>query len=794
MASENPQDRAALDRLIRQLGGVQAELERQLGAAREEQAAAASDRKAAEEQRASVRRESTARRRQVGGGGRPTGRAAVTAPEEPQTLDRAAGSAKQLADNQERATGAARERVREVNLEGNALARNLALIQQQRLEQLGLARSIGLANVAPERRTVSAAELASRQADIATLRQRTGAARSLSGEELLARRAANDEAVERGRVAAAARASAAAEAQAARAAAEEARRPQPPPPRPSARPPTRRAPITQRTERPYASLGDAIRGRGGGGGGGRPPAPPTGPGGTDDEGPATARARHMGAATDRRPRAQRRGAGGFSATPSASPHGRGEQVAGAVERSTRAYGLASTGLRRHGALTTEFIEAAAKGQTTINELGYQVTATIGKFAGWTAAAGAVYGALAAVSAMGRGALASESGVGLLSRSLNSATFDADGLRDAFSDLAHEFNLPIEQVVQGAYGMTKVFQDQNQALEATKAVLFAVKVGELDADTSTRALTATINGFGLSADSLVDVMDAVDNAQNKLGGNTGQLVLGMAKSAGAARNAGLDFRQLIAILATGSRLTGQTGEQVGTAVGRSISVLQTAAGQARARAAGLDPSQPYLDVLRQAQRLAKGQSPERVQEIARALVPAGGQFARIFVPLIQNAQQLDKALGITSAQDARGASARELAKALRQPNEQLGQLVTNLERVGAKLAQAGALDPFVALVGGLNHVLNAVVRLIDLADDLQNLLPAPFNSALIPALELYGVLRLMRRFDVGGSLPAGGSAAYQAFRGSLARPEQAAGRSQVLQGLGEEAQVPRGPAP
>ncbi len=695
MASENPQDRAALDRLIRQLGGVQAELERQLGAAREEQAAAASDRKAAEEQRASVRRESTARRRQVGGGGRPTGRAAVTAPEEPQVLDRAAGSAKQLADNQERALGAARERVREVRLEGNALARNLALIQQQRLEQLGLARSIGLANVAPERRTISAAELASRQADIATLRQRTTRG-SVSGEELLARRAANEEAAERGRAAAAARASAAAEARRRRGRRARGRRPHAArPPRPSARPPTRRrrsrsAPSgrTPRSATPSAVaavVGEGCRRR-------RRPAP-AGP----TTGSATRASRSRWA-----PRAPRRAKLSDEEQQLLSRAQRvaaGElNVAGAVERATRAYGLSSTGLRRHGALTTEFIEAAAKGQTTINELGYQVTATIGKFAGWTAAATAVYGALAAVSAMGRGALASESGVGLLSRSINSATFDADGLRDAFSDLAHEFNLPIDQVVQGAYGMTKVFQDQNQALEATKAVLFAVKVGELDADTSTRALTATINGFGLSADSLVDVMDAVDNAQNKLGGNTGQLVLGMAKSAGAARNAGLDFRQLIAILATGSRLTGQTGEQVGTAVGRSISVLQTTAGQARARAAGLDPSQPYLDVLRQAQRLAKGQSPERVQEIARALVPAGGQFARIFVPLIQNAQQLDKALGVTSAQDARGASARELAKALRQPNEQLAALVTNLERVGAKLAQSGALDPFVALVG------------------------------------------------------------------------------------------------
>ena len=149
------------------------------------------------------------------------------------------------------------------------------------------------------------------------------------------------------------------------------------------------------------------------------------------------------------------------------------------------------------------------------------------------------------------------------------------------------------------------------------------------------------------------------------------------------------------------------------------------------------------------------------------------------------QQLDKALGVTSAQDARGASARELAKALRQPNEQLAALVTNLERVGAKLAQSGALDPFVALVGSLNKLLNVGVQLLDFLDKLQELLPAPFNNALVPALELYGVLRLMRRFDVGGSLPAGGSAAYQAFRGSLARPEQAAGRSQVLQGLGEE---------
>jgi hypothetical protein len=86
-----------------------------------------------------------------------------------------------------------------------------------------------------------------------------------------------------------------------------------------------------------------------------------------------------------------------------------------MERSSVAAGQASRDFRKRGALPTEFLTALAKGTTTFRELGWQMTTTIGKFAGWTAAATAVYGVLSAIQALHRGAIDSASGVALLSR-------------------------------------------------------------------------------------------------------------------------------------------------------------------------------------------------------------------------------------------------------------------------------------------------------------------------------------------------------------------------------------------
>lgn len=453
----------------------------------------------------------------------------------------------------------------------------------------------------------------------------------------------------------------------------------------------------------------------------------------------------------------------------------------------RALGLSSTAMRRHGALTTEFIEAAARGQVTFRELGYQVGTTIGKFAGWTIAATSVYAVVGALASLGRGAIDAASGVELVNRvTQKKLPGGNDELQKRFGDLSRKYNVPVEDTVQAVYGSAKAFGgDLPAALKGAEAALFGVKVGELSAADSTRYLTAIVNGFQLSAEQLPAVFDAINQAQNRFGGNTGQLIAGIAKAGGAfhlAAGQADDWRAAIGIIETGVKLTGASGENVGTALARSAANVLTPQGQKRLREAGLNPKQEYTHLLAQAFEEAHGASRERVQEIAKALVPAGGQFTRIFAPLLQNVELYNKVMKEISPEKAKGSAQKELAHALKQPDEQLKRLMLDLERLGVSLSRAGALDPLIGLIRGLDLMLNTANELIKVFD----LIPAPLRHGLAIMLEIAGVMRLMRRFDLGGSLPAGrAGGVYEGFRGSLRRSPEALQRAQTIQGLGDE---------
>jgi TP901 family phage tail tape measure protein len=450
-----------------------------------------------------------------------------------------------------------------------------------------------------------------------------------------------------------------------------------------------------------------------------------------------------------------------------------------LERTAISADLASQRFRKHGALTTEFIEAAAKGEVTVGELGYQLTATVGKFAGWTAAASAVYGVVGAFAQVTEGAIAASSAVGLVGRVVTQ-DLDPGKLQTGLIDLSQQFNVPIQDVADAVYGAGKSFHDLPGAIEGARAALFAMKVGELDAGAATQSLTAIINGFKLGSGELIPVMDTINNVTNKFGGNVGQLVQGVAKAGGQFLSAGGNYRELVAILSTGARLTGATAEEVATAVGRSASVLRTPAGAARARAAGLDPTQDPLAVLQQAQQLARGASPERVQELARALVPAGGQFARIFVPLIQNAEKLNAELAETTPEKTKDSAQRELTKVLSQANEQIAKVANSLQQLGVALADAGLLTPILLFVKGINVAVNAVTDLVQLFDKV---IPDPFEKPLATLLELYGVLRLLRRFDIGGQIAPGSR--LEPLRQFVSAGPERASRRQILQGIRAE---------
>jgi TP901 family phage tail tape measure protein len=433
-----------------------------------------------------------------------------------------------------------------------------------------------------------------------------------------------------------------------------------------------------------------------------------------------------------------------------------------VSKLAQEQNVASVAMHRHGALTTEFISAAQRGEVTIRELGYQTASTIGKFGGWLVAGSAVYGAFSAISALGRGALEAYSGVNLLSRVVTQG-IDAPKLREEFSSLAGEFNLPIETVSEAAYQMGKVFHSQNGALAASKAVLYSVKVGELDVASATRYLIAIVNGFHLPASKMAEVFDQINAAQNRFGISIADVEAGLAKAGGTFHAAGGDFSHLLAIITTAQKATGNTGQTIGTAIARAPNFLRKAANQDVLRQFGIEPGQSIDKVITQAFGVAQTLTGAKLQELAAAIF--GPQYgARIGTPLLQQQALYEKVLARTSPQAAKGSAQQELRTQLGGVDEQISKIGVTLERVGGELANAHAFDSFGLLLGTLNETLQLALQLTHTFNDL----PDGVKQTLSYALQLAIVMRTLRRFGLGEAIAGGPSGQPTGARGALAR--------------------------
>lgn len=432
-----------------------------------------------------------------------------------------------------------------------------------------------------------------------------------------------------------------------------------------------------------------------------------------------------------------------------------------VSRLAQQQNLASVAMHRHGALTTEFISAAQRGEVTIRELGYQTTSTIGKFGGWIVAGAAVYGVAAAMGQLGKGALDAFSGVNQVQRVVTKG-LDATRLRQEFVGLAGEFNLPVETVSDAAYQMGKVFHDQNSALEASRAVLYSVKVGELDVATSTRYLTAIVNGFQLPATKMAEVFDQINAAQNRFGITIADVEAGLAKASGTFNAAGGDFSSLLAIITTAQKVTGNTGQVVGTALARAPNFLRQAANQDVLRQFGIEPGQAIDKIIEDAFRVSQKLSGEKLQQLAAAIF--GPQYgARVGTPLLQQQELYEKVQRQTSPKAAKGSAAQELKIQLAAVDEQIKNIGTSLQQIGAELANNHAFDALGLLLNTLNLTLDAALTLSQTFGEL----PDGVQRTLSYALQLAVVMRLLRRFQLGEAIAGGPTGRPTGVRGALA---------------------------
>jgi hypothetical protein len=453
-----------------------------------------------------------------------------------------------------------------------------------------------------------------------------------------------------------------------------------------------------------------------------------------------------------------------------------------ISRFNQNANLSQSVYTRNGALTTEFISAAAKGQVTIQELGRQVALTIGKFAGWTLAASATYGVARAVGVLGAGAIQSLDAINKLQRVVGG--LDKDKAQGQLRAAAEKFNLPLDQVGEAAFGAGKVFKNQDDVFKGTEAALFAVKVGELDAATATQALTAIINGLGGSADDLGPIFDKINNLTNNFGGNVGQLTVGLSKSVGAFHNAGGGVEYLLSLLQTGARVTSFTATEIGTALARTAERLQQPARRQKvSQLLGIseddagDVEKVFETVF---QRIREGASRQQVAQFASTI--ATPQLATRLIPIFNRESLFREIQGQATDQAAAGSSERELKRVKQAATEQLKAIGIAVANLGSVLAQSGALEPMLAFLKVLGLSLHLATDLVGVFAGL----PKPLREGIVLLGQLLAARALLKRFDVGGvagrAFPdAAGNPRNLPFARSPDRLE----RTHVLQALGTE---------
>ena len=92
-----------------------------------------------------------------------------------------------------------------------------------------------------------------------------------------------------------------------------------------------------------------------------------------------------------------------------------------------------------------------------------------------------------------------------------------------------------------------------------------KLGQMNSDDATKALTSSLKGYQLQASSATDVVSKLVAVDMEAAASAGGLATAMSQTATLADQTGISMDRLIGIVATLMDVSQQIGESVGTAV-------------------------------------------------------------------------------------------------------------------------------------------------------------------------------------------------------------------------------------
>ncbi|HEY1171052.1 MAG TPA: phage tail tape measure protein [Verrucomicrobiae bacterium] len=191
---------------------------------------------------------------------------------------------------------------------------------------------------------------------------------------------------------------------------------------------------------------------------------------------------------------------------------------------------------------------------------------------WAASVATLYGSLNLLKT----SLSSVIDIGLQTARLDQVFQGVGGsarqLRDDVLRLAAAEGRSSEEAIQSAISWSRLGLTRAQVNEAVRVSLIAANVAELDAAEATNRLQAIYMAYGLTVGQLAGVLGQLNEVSNTFNVTNRDLLDGISKTVGVAKQAGLGLSELIGIVGATAGSTGQSGANIGNAVKSIITQL------------------------------------------------------------------------------------------------------------------------------------------------------------------------------------------------------------------------------
>lgn len=300
-------------------------------------------------------------------------------------------------------------------------------------------------------------------------------------------------------------------------------------------------------------------------------------------------------------------------------------------------------------------------------------------------------------------------------------------------------------------------------KAVELTMRTMVLGEMDATSATKDLISIQSQYGLTIEQLSKAIDVLNIVENQTAATMSDLIIVMSKSAGTARSAGVDIRELAALTAalvpaSGSAAT--AGNALKTMFSRIISPTKQAAEIMKLMGINTESANwQALNGLQRLQALAKGYKDlSGAQKIQASTALAGRYQLNRFDTLMRDLTNVNGRF--RKAMQASASVTRNHAQAQRELNTVLQSNPQKLKQIGVILqnSMARIIGPLVPLIIALaTSIERLVTKFSNLDPHVQKLVV--YGLALLalfgPILKYvgaFGVLigYLVKSFEFAGS--------------------------------------------